>query len=404
MLKWINKNADKFTSHDIQNEMLQVMALGILRKIAANIRKNGHFTIMADETTDKSNREQVVLVIRHVDSELYVHKEFIGLYMVPAIDANTLTSVILDTLTRNISLSKCRGQCYDGASNMSGAKSGVAANIINEEPRVLYTHCYGHALNLAVGDTMKQSKVIKDSFDTVHEISKLIKFSPRRDTEFETLKNELSPETPGFRVMCPTRWTVRSESLGGVIQNYNVIQCLWKRCFEITKDSETRAHILGVQTMMTNFDFLFGVCLGHEILRHTDNISKALQHKDMSAAEGQRLAKVTITTLTNKRSDKAFDQFYADTTEKLDILDVNEPTLPRRRKMPKRFETGKAANEYPSSEKDLYRQKYFEAFDLAINCIKDRFDQKGYRSYKHLENLLLKTVNNDQSVSEDLDF
>ena len=74
-----------------------------------------------------------------------------------SIDAATLTNVILDTLVRmNISLSKCRGQCYDRASNMSDAKKGVAANITNKEPRAVYTYCYGHALNLTVGDTVKR--------------------------------------------------------------------------------------------------------------------------------------------------------------------------------------------------------------------------------------------------------
>lgn len=136
ILAWLEKKKEKYTSTDIQNEMLLVMALKILRDVAAHIREDGFFSIMVDETTDQSNREQVVIVIRHVDSDLNVQEEFIGLCMVPSIDAATLTSVILDTLVRmNISLSKCRGQCYDGASNMSGAKKSVAANITKQEPR-----------------------------------------------------------------------------------------------------------------------------------------------------------------------------------------------------------------------------------------------------------------------------
>ena len=58
-----------------------------------------------------------------------------------------------DVLLRlNLSLSNCHGQCYDGASNMSGKRSGVATQLRKEEPRALYTHCYGHALNLAAAD------------------------------------------------------------------------------------------------------------------------------------------------------------------------------------------------------------------------------------------------------------
>lgn len=133
-LRGWRRKKEKYTTTDIQNEMLQVMALKILRDVAAHIRKDGFFSIMVDETTDQSN--QVVIVIRHVDSDLNVQENFIGLCMVPSIDAATLTSVILNTLVRmNISLSKCRGQCYDGASNIPGAKKGVAANITKQEPR-----------------------------------------------------------------------------------------------------------------------------------------------------------------------------------------------------------------------------------------------------------------------------
>ena len=50
---------------------------------------------------------------------------------------------------------------------MSGAKTGVAKQISdNEESRAIYTHCYGHALNLAAGDSIKKSKIMYDPLDT----------------------------------------------------------------------------------------------------------------------------------------------------------------------------------------------------------------------------------------------
>jgi len=55
----------------------------------------------------------------------------------------------------NLSLNKARGQCYDGTANIPG----VAKQFTDEEPRALYTHCYGHALNLACGDAIKQCKL-----------------------------------------------------------------------------------------------------------------------------------------------------------------------------------------------------------------------------------------------------
>lgn len=65
----------------------------------------------------------------------------------------------------------------------------------------VYTHCYGHSLNLAAADAIKQSKVMKSALATAHEVTKLIKYSPHRDALFQNLKSELTPDTPGIRVL-----------------------------------------------------------------------------------------------------------------------------------------------------------------------------------------------------------
>ena len=136
---------------------------------------------MVDETTDMSNTEQMVICLRYVDDNLEVHEEFIGLYSLESTSAEYITSVIGDILLRmNLKIENCRGQCYDGASSMSGQRSGVAKRITELEHRALYTHCYGHALNLAAQDSIKNIKVIEDALDTTYEIIKLIKKSPKR--------------------------------------------------------------------------------------------------------------------------------------------------------------------------------------------------------------------------------
>ena len=158
------------------------MALHILRDVSKNIAAASCYSVMADECTDCSNKEQFTVNIRWVDEQLKEHESFIGLYKVDTIDADSLVFAIRDVLLQmNVNIANCHGQCYDGASNMSGACKGVAKLINQEESRAIYMHCYGHALNLAVGDCMKSSKICKDSLDTAFEITKLIKFSPKRN-------------------------------------------------------------------------------------------------------------------------------------------------------------------------------------------------------------------------------
>ena len=57
---------------------------------------------------------------------------------------------------------------------MPGSKSGVAVQIKSEEERALYTHCYAHSINLAVGDTMKVCPILKDTIDNIYELRKLV--------------------------------------------------------------------------------------------------------------------------------------------------------------------------------------------------------------------------------------
>lgn len=100
-----------------------------------------------------------------------------------------------------------------------------------------------------------------------------------------------------------------------------------------------------------------------------------MQKKDLSAAEGQHITELSLTSLSEMRNEDSFDTFWESLNNKLDDLDVSEPRLPRRRKMPKRFETGNAPLEFATSEKELYKQMYYEALNLVMSCVKERFDQ-----------------------------
>ena len=93
------------------------MAKMVLRDLTSSIQSAPFISIMIDETTDESNKEQVVICFRWVDDELDVHEDFIGLYETESTqftEAIALLTIIHDELNRlNISITKLRGQCYD---------------------------------------------------------------------------------------------------------------------------------------------------------------------------------------------------------------------------------------------------------------------------------------------------
>ena len=268
------------------------------------------------------------------------------------------------------------------------------------ESRALFTHCHGHSLNLAVCDTIKKCKLTRDVLDVTHEISKLVKFSPKRNAIFDKIKEELSPDTPSFRVLCPTRWTVRAKSLQSVIDNYAVLQQLWDCVLDSRVDPDVRARVIGVQAQMETFDYYFGVCLGKMVLSHADNLSATLQKSSLSAAESHRIAVMTVETIVKMRTDECFDLFWESVKRNAGLVHVAEPRLPRRRRMPQRYETGTATAHFHATVENHYRQIYFEILDYATSTIKERFDQPSYTIYHQTEDLLIKSASGEDYSSE----
>lgn len=114
LVAWLQRKQNRYTSHEIQNEILKIMAMSVLRNIASCLQSSPFLTLMMDETTDVSNTEQVVIVFRWVSDLLEVHEEFLGLYQGASIKAEVLASTAMDCLKRfNISVAKLCGQCYD---------------------------------------------------------------------------------------------------------------------------------------------------------------------------------------------------------------------------------------------------------------------------------------------------
>lgn len=340
-----------------------------------------------------------------MDDSLVAHEDFLGFIKIPNISAETIVTAIKDTLAKlGLSLTNCRGQCYDGASNMLGPKTGVAKRIQEVQPKAHPTHCYAHSLSLSVKDMTSNCALLSQTMDIAKEIVTLIKFSPKRECLFQQLKENLETEdedtsSRGIIGLCPTRWTVRASCFRRILENYAVLMEEWDVCLSERLQTDVRARIIGCKAQMERFDFFFGLNLGERLYSHTDNLSKTHQGTKMAAVSGQRLANLTKEALTKMRTDQSFDLLYTNVARKSEGL-VGEPTLPRKRRTPARLEVGAGAPTYPQTAKDHFRRVYYEALDLIVSAINQRFNQKSFSSYAQMETLLVKAANGDNYESE----
>ena len=116
-----------------------------------------------------------------------------------------------------------------------------------------------------------------------------------------------------------------------VLDKYEVLLGVWNEVLSLQLDFEMRARITGVNTRMHTFDFLFGVSLGNHLRCHTNNLSKTLQHKSLSSAESQTVAKITLDVLQSLRNEDHFKNFYARVLLDQVHSQVDAPALPKKK-------------------------------------------------------------------------
>ena len=79
-----------------------------------------------------------------------ISEDPVKLFCLTNTTADAICDAIKDILICcSLPLFFCRGQTYDGASNMQGCRKGVATR---ESPSALLVHCFAHKLNLCLQD------------------------------------------------------------------------------------------------------------------------------------------------------------------------------------------------------------------------------------------------------------
>ena len=142
-----------YTSPDIQNQLISVLGDYVRNKIICRVKEAKFFTVVADEVTDCSNKEQLGTVLRYVNSSDNLIREDLVTFVEcdTGVTGRAIANKLLTFITSSgVDPKMLRGQSYDGAGNMSGKTNGAAAIISSSNPLALYLHCTSHCLNLAV--------------------------------------------------------------------------------------------------------------------------------------------------------------------------------------------------------------------------------------------------------------
>ena len=116
----------------------------------SEVKDTSCFAVIADETTDKSIKSQLSIVVRYLKGDTLTER-CIAMINQPNLKGKALADTILSHLkSLNLPLEEMIGQGYVGASSMSGKEKGVQATVEEFCPLAVYVKCSAHVLNLVL--------------------------------------------------------------------------------------------------------------------------------------------------------------------------------------------------------------------------------------------------------------
>ncbi|KAK9079744.1 hypothetical protein SSX86_001417 [Deinandra increscens subsp. villosa] len=295
---------NQYLSPTIQKDIANCFEEEVLNSIFKEVGDDV-FSLLVDESSDVSKKEQMAIVLRYVDTHGLVKERFVGLVHVMETTSLALKNAV-DTFFAKygLSIKKLRGQGYDGANNMRGEFNGLKAKILQENSSTYYVHCFAHQLQLVVVAVAKKHLGVVNFFDSLCILMNVVCSSCKRTGILQKndkermqdeirsgilgtgsgLNQELSFVRPG-----DTRWNSHYRTLTRLIDMFSSIVKVLEYVQEECDNSSSQNQALSMSNYLSSFEFVFYLHLMYEILGFTNSLSEALQRKDQDILEAVKL-------------------------------------------------------------------------------------------------------------------
>ena len=145
---------------------------------------------------------------------------------------------------------------------------------------------------------------------------------------------------------------------------------------------------------LQQFSILFGLKLSHRLFSATEQVSFALQKKNIAIQYALSAVEAAKAHFSRMRSEEEFVQFYEQTLTFAQDQGVEQSVLTRSKRQPQRYDSGDTPHRY-SSVKEYYRQIYYEACDLLSGELQRHFETKHIPSVVFMEQALMKAANKE---------
>ncbi len=376
-----------WTSPEIQNEILQLVGKQCLKRICEEARNSQYFGVIMDETSDISRSEQVAIVLRYCVNGV-TKERFIGFHAVSDTTGESLYYLLKSVLeTCGLDVTKLVGQAFDGAANMSGQFKGVAARMKEIAPAALYVHCHGHLLNLALQSAISFIPLFRNCLGTLQSLYVFIEGSTKRHALFQEIQKQQGYVFISLKDQSDTRWSCRYTSVKATVCR---LKSITQALIEMERDRNCKVSndATSLLKSLCAHDMVLCLLILETLLAHTNALSAYLQGKNVDIVTAKKTAEAVVKTLRKLRNP---DDFAAVWEKSLGIVremkevlsntpyDIAKPTVPRQKRLPRRFDNGsKDVPEYESPEFYYRSALYYASLDQITGQIEERFTNNNH--------------------------
>ena len=202
------KNEKRYTTaHDILDEQERMLVLKAQRELLGDVLKKDFYSILADESSDVSKKEQLSFCVRTCTDEYKVSEDFIGIFEC----AQGLSSDALLKYTKDILLRSClddnnmAAMGFDGAAAMKSLARKLKVEIL---PNAVYVHCFVHCNELIVKDAIDQCSLLSMSSDLCQSLYAILGAYLKHILLFEEVQNDFEHENESdeYTVLLDYAW------------------------------------------------------------------------------------------------------------------------------------------------------------------------------------------------------
>ena len=322
------------------------------------------FTLLADETTDYSQREQLSVCFRYVLPDSTIRERLFCFAHAPDLTGSGLAKQLLQIIEgAGLDPKLLVGQGYDGASAMSGTVNGVQKHVQDVCPSAVYVHCFAHKLNLCLSKAAS-IPLVNSAVTLMNDTATFFCDFNKRLQILQSCIDTECPETSRIclKKHCDTRWVESQTAVIVFKESYPAVVAAVEAATSLSGETGAKATIM-LHAM--NDSFLLAVEVLHAVMSVTKPLSVRLQSASQDVMTATKSVEACIDVLRNIRSGDLFQQLFTD-VERITGNAIQMPRVVGRQR--------NRANAPSETPLEHYRRNLFFPFiDACIMQLQVRF-------------------------------